>query len=461
MKDERPAILVVDDEESMREMLRILLSRAGYTPVLAAGGREALNLLESRSFRLMITDIRMKSLDGLSILKTAKEKDPNLPVIMITAYADPQSAVDAMAFGAYDYIPKPFDNRELLLVVDKALHKQAGVPFQTRDKKSDLNLVFELMVGQSPQIERIYELIRKAAQTITTVLITGESGTGKELVARAIHQESSRRKGLFVPISCAGIPESLIESELFGHLKGAFTGAYLQKDGLIKAANGGTVFLDEIGDLSPLIQTKLLRVLQEKKITPLGDTREFPVDVRFIAATNRFLEEEVLAGRFREDLYFRLNVIHLDLPPLRERGEDIGLLADFFLKKYSLEMGKEIEAISAYALEILKGYSFPGNVRELENIIERSVALEATKIVLPESLTLSAFKGRRMTIPESLPEISFPAGGINLEGTLDRMEKDLMLQAIKNAGDSKSKAAELLGISLRSLRYRLIKHGIE
>jgi two-component system response regulator PilR (NtrC family) len=307
-------------------------------------------------------------------------------------------------------------------------------------------------------VKKVYDLIERVAPTKTNILISGESGTGKELIARAIHRESPRKEKPIVVINCAGIPENLIESELFGYKKGAFTGAATDKEGLFEAADGGTVFFDEVGELPPAIQVKLLRVIQERTFVAVGGTEEKSVDVRFISATNKELEEEVIEGRFREDLFFRLNVIHIAMPPLRERDGDLPLLAQHFLEKYALELDKDVKKISAYAMEILRQYPFPGNVRELENIIERSVALEASNIVLPESLTLSDF--RRGPTPENRRRTDLTTSGIELDKVIADVERDYILKAMEMARGSKQKAAQLLGVSMRSLRYRLDKLGL-
>jgi two-component system response regulator PilR (NtrC family) len=304
-------------------------------------------------------------------------------------------------------------------------------------------------------MKKVYDLIERVSNTKSNILISGESGTGKELVAKAIHQQSQRKDRPFVAINCAGIPETLIESELFGYKKGAFTGAVTDKAGLFEAADGGTVFLDEVGDLTPTIQVKLLRVIQERTFTSVGGTEEKRVDVRFISATNRDLEREVMENRFREDLYFRINVIKISMPPLREREGDLPLLSQFFLEKYSQEFGKDVKKISAYAMDILSQYSFPGNVRELENIIERSVTLETSNIVLPESLTLSHFQKDKYKPNENRRLTDLTPEGINLNEVIQRIEKEYIQKAITMSNGSKQKAAELLGISLRSLRYRI------
>lgn len=454
---ENQAILVVDDERSMREVLEILLTKEGYDVSLAASGEEAVRLLEQRTFDLLITDIKMADINGLDVLKKAKEINADTVVILISAFATAETAVEAMKEGAYDYIPKPFKNQDFKQIVQEAL--QSRLPLTSPDQKiTPDHAHFGLIIGESLPMKKVYGLIERVSKTKTNVLISGESGTGKELAARAIHELSDRRDKPFVAINCAGIPENLIESELFGYKKGAFTGASGDKEGLFEVGEGGTVFLDEVGELTPAIQVKLLRVIQEKAFTAVGGTELKSVDIRIISATNKDLEEEVLANHFREDLYFRLNVIHIAMPPLNKRNGDLPLLAQFFLDKYSQELGKDVKKISAYAMDILRDYRFPGNVRELENIIERSIALETSNIVLPESLTLSNFqRGRRK---EDRRARDLTLEGIDLDKVMADIEKDYLIKALDLAQGSKQRAAALLGLSLRSFRYRLEKLGI-
>lgn len=454
-----PSILIVDDEPGIREMLEILLSREGYRIVSAASGTEALEIFRKETFPVVLTDIRMRPMDGLALLKAVKNLQPQTEVIMISAYASPETAVEAMNEGAYDFFPKPFDNQELKAVIQNALTRYYGQPDGTVEAPA-LPTSRRPIIGNSPQMKRVYDLILKASQVTSNILITGESGTGKELVARSIHENGPRQDKPFVTISCAGIPESLIESELFGYRKGAFTGALTHKTGLVETADKGTLFFDEIGELSSIMQVKLLRLVQERTFIPLGDTREQSVDVRFILATNRDLEKEVMEGRFRYDLYYRINVITIPLPPLRERAEDIPLLAHHFMEKYSRRLGKEIRKISSYAFKILSQYHFPGNVRELENIIERSVAMERSTIILPESLALAHYKGVP-SAPKEGPVFTLPGEGMDLDQTLDQVEKNLLLQALQKTMGNKQRAADLLKINLRSLRYRLLKHGLD
>ena len=380
-----------------------------------------------------------------------------MAVIMITAYASPEDAITAMKAGAYDYLTKPFKLKEIKAVIRNALSK----PTVPAEEKAPAG-IFCNLVSHSPEMMKIFNLIRQVGPTKTNVLISGESGTGKELVARAIHRNSPRSKQPFVTINCSAIPDNLMESELFGHVKGAFTGAVAGKKGLFEMAHGGTIFLDEIGDLSPVIQVKLLRVIQEREFMRVGDTATISVDVRLISATNKNLEQEVIQGKFREDLYYRLNVVHLHLPALRERREDIPLLAQYFLEKCSRDLGKDVQSISSYALDILMKYNFPGNVRELENIIERSVALEGSNIILPDSLALAEHKkeGRREGAKEGIPALRLTSAGIDLEKELSELEKDLILQALSLSHGVIKKAGELLHLSFRSMRWKIQKYGL-
>ena len=447
-------ILIVDDDQSLREFLEIFLSKDGFRVVTAGDGEEALKILEDLPVDLVLADIRMPKLDGLEFLRLLRQKGINLPVIMITAYASLDTAVEAKKEGAFDYVSKPFRLEDLRHLVQKALERQGLT--ETKGPSGDSLGI----IGRSPAMQRIFELLPRVAQAPSNVLITGESGTGKELIARAIHRLSPRRERPFVVVNCGGIPSNLLESEFFGYVKGAFTGANKDKPGLFWQAHGGTIFLDEVGELPPELQVKLLRVVQQKTIMPLGSTKEIEVDVRIISATNRDLEAEVLASRFREDLFYRLNVISISLPPLRERREDIPLLVDYFLKKYARKMGKEIEGISEYALKALLEYDFPGNIRELENIIERSVALESGPLILPDSLTL-AHKGRRLRPKEREDfRVVLPEEGLDLEKFLAEVEISLLKQALERTKGNKTEAAKLLNLNFRSFRYRLAKYGL-
>jgi two-component system, NtrC family, response regulator PilR len=453
-------VLVVDDDRSMREFLEILLVKEGYQVTLAESGERACEILADNIFDLIITDIRMKEVNGIGVLKKAKQVSPDSIVVMISAFATADTAVEAMREGAYDYIPKPFKVREFKNIVKDAL-KSRKIPIAKKENNKDGYVYhFNCLIGESHQMKKVYDLIERVSSTKSNILIAGESGTGKELVAKAIHGQSPRKVKPFVVINCAGIPESLIESELFGYRKGAFTGAAADKTGLFEAAEGGTVFLDEVGELTPAIQVKLLRVIQERTFTSVGGTEEKKVDVRFISATNKDLEREVMEKRFREDLYFRINVIKITMPPLREREGDLPLLGQFFLEKYSHEFGKDVKKISAYALDILSQYTFPGNVRELENIIERSVTLETSNIVLPESLTLSHFQKEPYKPDNDRRRTDLTIDGIDLNRILDEVEKSYVLKAIEMCQGSKQKAAELLRITFDSMRHRIKKLNI-
>lgn len=450
-------ILVVDDDQGMRELLEIMLTEDGYRVSTAGDAGKALVRCRKEMFDLIITDLKMPKMDGIGFLREIKDISPETLVILITAYASGETAVTAMNEGAYDYIEKNFAIEDLKKIVRDALAKK-GV------RKDDALFIKEVeeaigfgkMIGNSREMVKLYATIKKVADTPANVLILGESGTGKELVARAIHENSSRREMPFVVINCGGIPENLLESELFGYIKGSFTGAYADKAGLFEVAHGGSIFLDEIGELPPLLQVKLLRVVQEKTFRRIGDSEDIRVNVRIISATNKNLADNVQSGLFREDLYYRLNVIPFHLPPLRERKEDIPVLTKHFIEKYSREFGKEIKTISAYALELLMQYPFPGNIRELENIIERSVALETSNIILPENLILSQGMARK----EENLLFELPDTGINLNEALEKYEKGLIEKALLKSRGSKTKAAELLKISYDSLHYRAEKLGI-
>jgi two-component system response regulator PilR (NtrC family) len=448
-------ILVVDDELSMREFLKILLEKDGHAVSVAPDASTALDIAENEKIQLVITDIRMPGMSGLELLAKLKHRNPGLPVIMITAFASPDDAVMAMKNGAFDYITKPFNVDEIKSIIKAATSRKLE---NTAEKRED----FPGIIGRSPEMVRIFDLIRQVAPTPANVLIYGESGTGKELVAQAIHNHSNVAENPFVPITCSSIPESLLESELFGHVKGSFTGAIADKPGLFQQANTGTAFLDEIGELTPIIQTKLLRVLQEREFMPVGSTKTHQVNVRIIAATNKNLEDEIMAGRFREDLYYRLAVVPMRVPPLRERKGDVPLLVDHFLKKYSKLLDKEVQTVSSYGLEVLMKYDFPGNVRELENIIERGVALESSNIILPDSLILSRNEKNKsgkkpLFIAAEDEQELFERG---MEDILVELETKMIRHALEKAGGSKMQAADLLKISFRSLRYKTKKYNI-
>ncbi len=449
-------ILVVDDDQGMREFMEIMLTKEGYDVTCAEGPAKAINLCRKKDFDLVITDLKMPKIDGIEFLKTIKDQFPETIVILITAYASGETAINAMKEGAFDYVEKGGSIEELKKVVHSALLKKGLV-----EEKNDIEALIgeELfcgMIGSAREMQKIYATIKKVADTPANILILGESGTGKELVARAIHDNSSRAKMAIVVINCGGIPENLLESELFGYMKGSFTGAYADKQGLFEMASGGTIFLDEIGELPPVLQVKLLRVVQEKTFRRIGGTENIKVDVRIISATNQNLEEKVKKGDFREDLYFRLNVIPIRVPPLRERKDDIPALTKHFIEKYAREFNKEVRNISSYAMELLMDYAFPGNIRELENIIERSVAMESSNIILPENLLLSASNAGAANL-----HIEIPDKGINLNEEMEKIEKKFIEKALQKAKGSKTKAGELLQVTFDSLRYRIEKLGIE
>lgn len=451
-------ILIVDDELSMREFLQIMLEKDGHHVITAQNGDQGLQSITDHNFDLVISDIKMPGMSGLEMLDAVKEMDTTLPCIMITAFASPEDAITAMKFGAFDYITKPFKVEETRSIINSAL-KSNRLGFDNDDSSPDMAGI----IGESAPMQQIFNQIRRIAPTHANVLIYGESGTGKELVAKAIHQHSKVKGNNFVPVVCNAIPETLFESELFGHVKGSFTGAVANKKGLLELADNGTVFLDEIGELPSSIQTKLLRFLQEREFVRVGDTKTIKVNIRVISATNLDLEEEIHGWRFREDLFYRLAVIPLRLPPLRERKEDIPLLADHFMKKYTAEFHKEELTISSYALKVLMEYNFPGNVRELENIIERGVALATSNILLPESLALTSSDPKNeqnlsdAIIAATSEDDLFDKG---LEQIMSGLEKQLIKRALTKTGNSKMKAAELLKISFRSLRYKIHKYDI-
>ena len=453
-------ILVVDDEAGMREFLQIMLEKMGFEVVASPSGEDAINRLENSHFDLIICDLKLPKIGGMEVLRKSKEINPEVPVIMITAFGSPESAVEAMKLGAYDYITKPFKLDEIQLVINKALEKARLLEENIQLRKElKTKYGFDQLVGLSEPMRRIYQLIRQIAPTNSNILISGESGTGKELVAKAIHYNSPRRSHPFLVVNCASIPETLLESELFGHTKGAFTGAYQARRGMFELAHKGTIFLDEIAEMPLSLQAKLLRVIEEKSFRRLGGEEEIRVDVRIITATNRDLEKEVEEGRFREDLYYRLNVIRIHLPPLRERKEDIPILARHFLEKYRKALNKQIKKISQEAEEILLRYHWPGNVRELENTIERAVSLETGEVILPESLPEKIRSSSQEFVPSSW--VQLPEEGINLEKALEEIEKKLLKEALIRTKGNKTKAAKLLGISFRSFRYRLAKLGLE
>lgn len=453
-------ILVVDDEESIREFLEIMLKKENYEVTTAEDGLRAKEILAKKSFDMVISDMQMPNMTGIELLKHVKESYPDVVFMMITAFGTTETAVDAMKMGAYDYVTKPFKIDEVRLNIANALRSK-NLETEVRVLKKELvkEYSFQNMIGNSAPMHAVFDLVKRVSQAPTNVLITGESGTGKEVVAKAIHYNGPLKDKPFVTINCGAIPENLMESEMFGHKKGSFTGAITDKIGLFEVADGGTLFLDEVGELPMSIQVKLLRAIQERVIRRVGATDDIKIEVRIIAATNRNLEDMVNKGTFRQDLYYRLNVINIKTPPLRERPEDIPLLANHFLKKYNEKLNKAISGISNEAMEILKSYNYPGNVRELENMIERTVALEAGSTILPESLPplVNTSSGRKMA---SSNEIEVGENGLDLEKVIGQIEKELLIKAIHAAGGVKKKAAKLLNISFRSMRYRIEKYNL-
>ena len=452
-------IMVVDDEQSMCDFLEIILLRDGYQVSSFTDAFAAVASLETENYDLVISDLKMPSMSGLELLRTVKKKTPTSEIIMITAFASTTTVIEAMKNGAFDYITKPFKVDEILLTVEKAL-KNSQLQRENLRLRQELEkrFGFDNLIGKSPPMIAIYEIIKQVAPTKTNVLICGESGTGKELVARAIHFSGPHKEKPFVTVNCAAIPEHLIESELFGHTKGAFTGAVSNTDGYLAAADGGTLFLDEIAEIPPALQVKILRVIQEKRFQKVGNPKELSVDLQFIAATNRDLKAAVNNGEFRQDLFYRLNVIRIDLPPLRQRQEDIPLLLKHFLQQYSHEYNREFNSFSPEAIQALINYDYPGNIRELENIVERCVVLESGDGPISVS-TLPAVVLEKSQI--DLTTTKLPKEGLNLEEVVAKLETDLIEQALNQCDGNKTKAAELLGLSFRSMRYRLDKYGLK
>jgi DNA-binding NtrC family response regulator len=450
-------ILIIDDEKSLLELLTVVFKKEGYTVKTAqsaAGGFEA---LAKDSVDLVITDIKMPGADGMDILRYARENLPDLPVILITAYGSIAQAVEALKAGALDYVVKPFDVEELKIIVGRGLAsrrlKQENILLK-RDLKDRYG--FEQMIGKSRAMQDIYTLIEKVGSTDSTVLITGESGTGKEMAARAVHLQGSRRDHPFVSINCAALPENLLESELFGHVRGSFTGAVSDKKGMFELAQKGTLFLDEVGEMSPWTQVKLLRALQERKVRRVGGADEIPVDVRIIAATNQDLKRRIEEGKFREELFYRLNVISVDMPPLRRRVEDIPLLIAHFLQKYCDKMGKKPKRFTPEVVGLLEGYPWPGNIRELENVIERIVAIEDRETVTASCLPPEIVSPQR----KKLDTQELFAPGFNLTTHLDEITKKYIQEALAVTGGSLQKAAPLLGLSYRTIRYLIGKYDL-
>lgn len=450
-------ILIVDDERSILELLSVILKKEGYAVLVNPGTPSIFEDIEQKEFDLVISDIKMPQVDGMEVLRRVKAEKPTVPVIMITAYASVKQAVEALRLGAMDYIMKPFDIEEIKVLVANGLeHRRLLEENKILKQTLREETSFENMIGKSRPMQEVFTLIEKVAATDSTVLITGESGTGKELAARAIHANSRRRDRAFVSINCAALPENLLESELFGHMKGSFTGAISDKKGMFETAHAGTIFLDEVGETSPWTQVKLFRVLQERMIRRVGGTEEIPVNVRIIAATNQNLRKRIEEGKFREELFYRLNVISVDMPPLRRRPDDIPLLIQHFLRKHCEKMGRRIKRLTPEVTTALTKYSWPGNVRELENIIERLCAVEERETITAESLPDDVVEAGRAPVggaPVLLP-------GFDLEAHLDQVAQAYLKEASEKAAGNMRRMAELLGVSYRSLRYLMKKYQI-
>ena len=449
----KPRILVVDDESSHRQMIEAVLSAEGYEISQADDGQTAIVAVEDRFYDLVIMDIRMPKISGIEALKKIKSISPGIPIIIMTAYASVGNAVEALKSGAYDYLIKPLDIEELKILVVKALRfrqlEQENVYLKERlNNRFD----FSKILGRSPVMNSLFETMALVAPSEATVLIVGDSGTGKELIASAVHQNSPRKDRPLIKVNCAALPETLLESELFGHEKGAFTGAIARKQGRFQLAHKSSVFLDEIAEMAPATQAKILRVLQEREFEPVGSSQTFKVDTRIIAATNKNLEEEIKAGRFREDLYYRINVVTLVVPPMRERREDILLLADFFLKQYAEKNNRPIKGFTPRAVDLLMRYDWPGNVRELENVVERAVIMARGDMITP------------LEFPDVLQDLDEEAKASPLALTTGRslkeVEKAMILRTLEETGGNRTHAARILGISRRTLQLKLKEYGI-
>jgi two-component system, NtrC family, response regulator HydG len=450
---EKPKILVADDEESHRIMLRAVLGAEGYAVVEAADGTEAVEAVGKEAFDVILLDIRMTNMDGIEALGAIRKISPQVPILIMTAYASVKTAVEALKAGAFEYLTKPLDVEELKILIEKAMdHYHLRAENLVLKERLGDRFDFSRIIAASPKMKTLLETLAMVAPSDATVLIMGESGTGKEVVANAIHHNSPRAGEPFIKVACAALPETLLESELFGHEKGAFTGAVARREGRFQLAHRGTIFLDEVGEMSPAIQTKLLRVLQEKEFEPLGSIRTIKVDIRVIAATNRDLEKDVKEGRYREDLFYRLNVVPLSLPPLRERREDIPLLADHFLALYREKNRKPLRGISGKALDLLVRYDWPGNIRELENCIERAVILSRDEVLVPADLPPQI---RMLSPEEGKDAFAIPAGM-----SLEEVERALIVKTLDETGGNRTRASEILGINRRTLQNKLKQYGL-
>ncbi len=447
-------VLVVDDEEGLRYTLSVLLKKKGYHVSSAENGEVALAALATVNPDFILCDLRMPVMDGMSFLREARQRGSRAPIIMMSAYGTLDDAVEAMRQGAYDYVGKPFKSGEILLVLERAAERETLRAENIKLREAAAAAADREIITDDPAMHELLALARKVAAFKSTVLITGESGTGKELIARSIHRNSPRVEGPFVAINCGAIPEHLLESELFGHVRGAFTDAVSEKQGLITLSSGGTLFLDEIGELPLMLQVKLLRVLQEERLRPVGASKETTVDLRVVAATARDMEKQVQAGQFREDLYYRLNVFSLRVPPLRERVSDLPLLARHFANKIADRHGLPINPIDPETTKLIKAYDWPGNVRELENAMERAVVLAGGEIIRPEHLPERVTQAPAGRMP-------FESGDLSVKHNLRELERDLIVQAMRRSGGNKSRAAKMLDLSLRALLYKLRDYGLE
>ncbi|MGB2844787.1 MAG: sigma-54 dependent transcriptional regulator [Candidatus Aminicenantaceae bacterium] len=450
-------MLIIDDEKSILDLLSVVFRKEGYKVETSLSAPKALEMIKNQDFDIVLSDIKLPQVSGMEILKRVKEKNPDMPFIMITAFGTIKQAVEALKAGAMDYVVKPFDMEELKIIVAQGLEKgrlkQENIRLK-RELKEKYS--FKNIVGKSKKMKAVFSLLEKIADTDSTVLIVGESGTGKEIAARALHQLSSRQEKAFVSINCGAVPENLLESELFGHMRGSFTGAVANKKGMFEVAEGGILFLDEVGEMSPLTQVKLLRSLQDKKIRRVGGTEEILVDVQIIAATNQNLKKKIEEEKFREDLFYRLNVISFEMPPLRKKKEDLPLLVSHFLKKYCMEMGRKTMRVAPEVMNIFESYHWPGNVRELENVIERVVAIEKREIFTKESLP------EELLSPQKKPETSYLLEpGFKLNAHLDEIAQNYIMQARKAAGGNLKETASLIGVSYRTLRYLIDKYGLK
>jgi len=458
----RARILVVDDEQSIREFLQIMLKRERMDVDLAENGRVAWDKLQTEQYDLIISDIQMPEMSGIELLTKVKERDPGASVLMITAFGSTETAVEAMKLGAFDYLSKPFKIDDVKIRIEKALENKTLVHDNIRLRKEvGEKYQFSSIIGQAPSMLRIFELIRRVGPTPSNILVTGESGSGKELIAKALHYNSPLAPGPFISVNCGAIPENLIESEMFGHVKGSFTGAISDKKGYFESADGGTLFLDEIGELPMQLQSSLLRAIADGTFYAVGGSEPIKTNVRIVAATNRDLEVEISKGNFREDLYFRLNVIHIKAPSLRERKDDIPLLVGHFVEKFSKKFGKDVQSVTQDTMDLLGAYNWPGNVRELENVIERMMALESGQSLMPEGLPDFIREPLKPKLDSLANTLTWNVSGVKLDDILSNVEREYLLKALHQTGGVKRDAARLLSISMRSMRYRLEKFNLD